>query len=150
MACGALRLARFNTDVSEDNSYFTGLPIPMAAAAVSGMVLFSGEVRALQLPPLAILAAMYVLSFLMVSTIRYPSFKHISYLKAHPFQVLVAGILLLAVVAMKPEVMIFSLCMIFIVVGPILHAIMVMRKNALEKRHLKSAVETGTGGGHQP
>ncbi|MRR38923.1 CDP-diacylglycerol--serine O-phosphatidyltransferase [bacterium] len=146
VACGALRLARFNTDTSDDNSYFTGLPIPMAAAAVCGMVLFSGEAWAL--PSIAVLAGMYVLSFLMVSTIRYPSFKHITYIKAHPFQVLVAGLLLLGVVAMYPEVMIFYLCMIFIVVGPILHAAIAMRKDAQEKKQLKALHEGGAGGNH--
>jgi len=139
VACGALRLARFNTDVSGDGSNFTGLPIPMAAGAVSSVVLLSDVVGSI--PSLAVLFAMYVLSFLMVSTVKYPSFKHVSYIKAHPFQLLVAGLLLLAVVAYKPEVMIFALAMVFIVGGPIVNAIALARVRARERKQLMKGVE---------
>lgn len=137
VACGALRLARFNTDTSHDNSAFTGLPIPMAAAAVCGIVLFSGIVG--YIPPALILLGMYVLAFLMVSTVRYPSFKHISYIKAHPFQLLVAGLLVLVVVALQPEVMIFALTMVFIVGGLIWDGSMHVREYLQEKKHEKEA-----------
>ena len=138
VACGALRLARFNTDTSGDNSYFTGLPIPMGAAGVCGMVLISDKLGT-PLPSFAVLAAMYILSFLMVSTIRYPSFKHIHYIKAHPFQLLVAGLLLLVIVALEPEVMIFSLAGLFIVGGPVYNAIILIRDHIHEKKHMKGA-----------
>lgn len=141
VACGALRLARFNTDISTDGKSFTGLPIPVAAAAVSGMVLLSDELGAagLAIPPTFVLAAMYALSFLMVSTVRYPSFKHITYIKAHPFQLLVAGLLVLAVVAYRPEVMIFALTMLFIIGGPIWSTVAHFREKAREKRQMKSS-----------
>jgi CDP-diacylglycerol---serine O-phosphatidyltransferase len=139
VACGALRLARFNTDVTSDGSTFTGLPIPMAAGALSSIVLFSDVVG--DIPSFAVLVAMYVLSFLMVSTVKYPSFKHVSYIKAHPFQLLVAGLLLLAVVAYKPEVMLFALAVVFIVGGPILHAIAQARVRAREKKQVMKGVE---------
>jgi CDP-diacylglycerol---serine O-phosphatidyltransferase len=139
VACGALRLARFNTDVSGDNRTFTGLPIPVAAGAMSSIVLLSDVVGAI--PSLAVLFATYVLSFLMVSTVRYPSFKHVSYIKAHPFQLLVAGLLLLAVVAYKPEVMFFALAMVFIVGGPIFNAIAQARVRAREQKLLTKGVE---------
>jgi CDP-diacylglycerol---serine O-phosphatidyltransferase len=139
VACGALRLARFNTDTVSDGSTFTGLPIPVAAAAVSGMVLLSDELgeAGLMIPPVLVLIGVYILSYLMVSTIRYPSFKHISYIKAHPFQLLVAGLLVLVVVAYRPEVMIFVLSMVFIVGGPILGAVFQYRQRAHEKKQLK-------------
>jgi CDP-diacylglycerol---serine O-phosphatidyltransferase len=139
VACGALRLARFNTDVSGDNRTFTGLPIPVAAGAVASVALLSDVVG--DIPSLAVLFGMYVLSFLMVSTIKYPSFKHVSYIKAHPFQLLVAGLLLLAVVAYKPEVMLFALAMVFIVGGPILNAIAQARVRAREQKQLMKGVE---------
>lgn len=144
VACGALRLARFNTDTSHDNSSFTGLPIPMAAAAVCGIVLFSEVVG--QIPPTLVLAGMYLLSFLMVSTVRYPSFKQIGYIKAHPFQLLVAGLLLLVVVALKPEVMIFVLTMVFIFGGMLLEGVRHIREYARERKQLKGTAH----GQHTP
>jgi CDP-diacylglycerol--serine O-phosphatidyltransferase len=136
VACGALRLARFNTDTG-DITGFVGLPIPIAAAAVSSMVLLSKQIGAI--PPPVILIVMYALSFMMVSTIRYPSFKHIGYIKAHPFQLLVAGLLVLVVVALAPEIMIFALVMAFIIGGPLGCAAMQIRNHIRQKKQGKEA-----------
>ena len=121
VACGALRLARFNTDTASDNTRFTGLPIPVAAAAIASLVLLSDKVGAI--PDIPVLIAVYCLSFLMVSTIKYPSFKHVEYIKAHPFQLLVAGLLLVVVIASAPEIMAFALTMTFVVGGLLLSTI---------------------------
>lgn len=136
VACGALRLARFNTDAG-DSTGFVGLPIPIAAAAVSSTVLLSKQVGLVPSP--VILVGMYALSFMMVSTIPYPSFKHISYIKAHPFQLLVAGLLVLVVVAMAPEIMIFALVAAFVVGGPAGSLIVQVRDRMREKRQEKEA-----------
>ncbi|HPP80018.1 MAG TPA: CDP-diacylglycerol--serine O-phosphatidyltransferase, partial [Deltaproteobacteria bacterium] len=122
VACGALRLARFNVDTSGSLTHFTGLPIPMAAATVTSTYLFTEELAKVVGPmpgtvSLAILLGVYIVSFLMVSSVPYPSFKHVSYIKAHPFQLLVAGVLLLVVVALAPAVMLFVLTMTFVVGG---------------------------------
>lgn len=122
VACGALRLARFNTDTSSDNTKFTGLPIPVAAAAIASVVLLSDVVVG-SIPDVPVLIGVYCLSFLMVSTIKYPSFKHVEYIKAHPFQLLVAGLLLVVVIASAPEIMAFALTMTFVVGGLVLSTI---------------------------
>ncbi len=87
LLCGAARLARFNVQTNPvpknpgrpDRKYFVGLPIPAAAAMVAAVVYASDSV------PLewwifsaSWLALLALLSFLMVSTWRYPSFKEIS------------------------------------------------------------------------
>jgi CDP-diacylglycerol--serine O-phosphatidyltransferase len=87
LVCGAARLARFNVQTNPvpknpgrpDRKYFVGLPIPAAAAIVAAIVYASDSV------PLEWwflsglwLALLALLSFLMVSTWRYPSFKEIS------------------------------------------------------------------------
>ena len=141
VACGALRLARFNTDTSHNLTTFTGLPIPIAAAAVTSVVLLSKVVGSI--PSLALLGGMYILSFMMVSTIRFPSFKHISYIKAHPFQLLVAGVLLLMVVALAPEIMIFVLAMTFIVGGTLWNALQSVRAYFREKKHVEGTDHEG-------
>ncbi len=148
VACGALRLARFNVDTSGSMTNFTGLPIPMAAAGVVTTFLMTEELTtlfgtALYIPPVAILLGVYVLSFLMVSSIPYPSFKHVAYIKAHPFQLLVAGVLLLVVVALAPELMLFTLAFMFIVGGAVWSGIVYMLQSRRERTGIKLGVHEG-------
>ncbi len=154
VACGALRLARFNIDSSGSMTNFTGLPIPMAAAGVVSTYLLTEELStlfgtALYIPPVAILMGVYVLSFLMVSNIAYPSFKHVAYIKAHPFQLLVAGLLLLVVVALAPEIMLFTLAFTFIAGGAIYSGIVHMIQSRRARAGLKVDTHEGyTGHDH--
>jgi CDP-diacylglycerol--serine O-phosphatidyltransferase len=138
VACGALRLARFNIDTTGGMTHFTGLPIPIAAAGVASTYLVTSLTGSF--PPISILIGVYVLSFLMVSSIPYPSFKHISYIKAHPFQLLVAGVLLLVVVALAPELMFFILTMTFIVGGAVWSGIMSLISARKGKKEVKGPV----------
>ena len=134
VACGALRLARFNTDTSGDGTDFTGLPIPVAAATLASTLLLYSTMNDYRNIPYAItfigsikgvpmLTSVFFLAYLMVSTIKYPSFKHVTYIKAHPFQLLVAGVLLLMVVAYQPEIMAFLLTVTFVIGGIILNIV---------------------------
>jgi CDP-diacylglycerol--serine O-phosphatidyltransferase len=76
LACGALRLARFNVQVGfVDPRFFMGMPIPAGAAGVASVILcWPG---APQQPTHAYLfaAELFLVGILMVSTIRFPSFK---------------------------------------------------------------------------
>ncbi|MCR2807268.1 CDP-diacylglycerol--serine O-phosphatidyltransferase [Paenibacillus soyae] len=69
--CGALRLARFNV-ITSNAGYFIGLPIPAAGGVLATLALFKDDIATSIL-----LASSLVLSFLMVSTIRYPNFKKV-------------------------------------------------------------------------
>lgn len=76
VACGALRLARFNVQVGfADPKYFVGMPIPAGAACVASVILCWPD------PPVRLLYAylfavmLFLVALLMVSTIRFPSFK---------------------------------------------------------------------------
>lgn len=69
--CGALRLARFNV-IESPPGYFIGLPIPAAGGLLSLLALYHNGINEYFL-----LLCTFVLSFLMVSTIQYPSFKKI-------------------------------------------------------------------------
>lgn len=69
--CGALRLARFNVKPGIPG-YFIGLPIPAAGSVLATLSLFHKEITA----PYFIIA-MLLLSYLMVSSVRYPNFKKI-------------------------------------------------------------------------
>lgn len=121
VACGALRLARFNTQVEVvDKRYFVGLPIPAAATFVATGIILARDVDLPVAPHVLALVALYGLSFLMVSTIRYFSFKSFDLFQRRPFNTLVAVLLVLVVVAMEPHFMIFVLVLGYVVSGPLL------------------------------
>ncbi len=91
LLCGAVRLARFNVIThpllyrgeAESSKDFVGLPIPAAAGTVASMVLLllnlSANARELRQWALALPFILILVSFLMVSTIRYPSFKQVDW-----------------------------------------------------------------------
>jgi len=118
--CGALRLARFNIQKSNlESQHFQGLPIPGAAIFIATFVLFINSLSSLTgRRDFIIIIIMYLLSFLMVSTIDYFSFKKLDLFKRKPFNVLVATILLFLVVAYKPALMLFLFSTIYIISGP--------------------------------
>jgi len=75
-ACGALRLARFNVQVGAvDPRYFVGLPIPAGAACVASVIIWRPTPPASTLHAYAFAAELFLVGLLMVSTIRFPSFK---------------------------------------------------------------------------
>jgi CDP-diacylglycerol--serine O-phosphatidyltransferase len=119
VATTTLRLARYNVQEPAKAGDFTGLPCPMAAGMIVTTVLFchflgaTGTVR-----HLSILLLVYVLSYLMVSTHRYRSFKKSSG-SVRQFQLLVFMVLLLILVATEPPVTLFILFLIYTVSGPV-------------------------------
>lgn len=76
IACGALRLARFNVQVgSVDSRYFMGLPIPAGAACVASVIIWHPTPPAIAAHAYWFAAELFLVGLLMVSTIRFPSFK---------------------------------------------------------------------------
>lgn len=69
--CGALRLARFNVKDGIPG-YFIGLPIPAAGGVACTLALFHESI-----PAAYLMIAMILLSYLMVSTVKYPNFKKV-------------------------------------------------------------------------
>jgi CDP-diacylglycerol--serine O-phosphatidyltransferase len=119
VACGALRLARFNVQTgSIDPRYFNGLPIPAAATFVATSVLFYITLGDwVYLRHIYVLVMIYVLSFLMVSNLKFFSFKKPDLFKRYPFQTLVAVVLIFVVVATEPYFMGFILTAAYVVSG---------------------------------
>ena len=122
MACGALRLARFNSQAGTTNSdHFVGLPIPAGAGMAATTVLFCSKLGlAGKVHPMFILVLLYGLSFLMVSTIRYNSFKKPELFRKMNFNVLVAVILILIFIAAQPSVALFLLGIVYVASGPLI------------------------------
>lgn len=133
--CGALRLARFNVQKNQvETGFFKGLPIPAAACSIASLVLFSGIFNNILMSrPVIILIMIYTLSFLMVSTINYPSFKEFDIRNRKPFNVLVSVILILMVVAYRPKVMLFIIMISYLLSGPVMSALRLSRRHG-EKR----------------
>jgi CDP-diacylglycerol--serine O-phosphatidyltransferase len=126
VGCGALRLARFNIQTgSVDRRWFVGLPIPMASALVTTLAcahaLEHPPGTGLQSRPLAwgFLAVVLVAAGLMVSRVRYLSFKdvHIGPRPLKPLLVLMAVIVALAV---WPEAVLPGLAVTYALHGPLL------------------------------
>lgn len=117
--CGALRLARFNTQASTSSSdFFTGLPIPAAAGMVSATVLFYNRFGITAgTYPVLILIMLYALAFLMVSTVKYNSFKKQDLFREMNFNVLVAAVLILILIAYQPAIVLFVLVLSYVFSG---------------------------------
>ncbi len=121
VACGALRLARFNTQVGKvDSDHFVGLPIPAAAGMCAVTILISYKLGiAAKVNPIVVLVMIYALSFLMVSSIRYNSFKKPELFKKMNFNVLVASILILIFFAAQPSIALFMVGVVYVLSGPV-------------------------------
>jgi CDP-diacylglycerol---serine O-phosphatidyltransferase len=133
VACGAIRLARFNVmsvNTGGKSNYFTGLPIPAAAGMVATTAIFCFYLDIADKTLLSILfiGMIYVLAFLMVSTIRFKSFKQFDYLSRKPFNAVVFAIFLIYFVASVPQIMLFSMGLIYVLSGPIGYALYLMKK----------------------
>jgi len=120
-AGAALRLARFNTQVeTADKHYFQGLPSPSAAAVLAGLVWFS-EDNGLSGEDMwmvgAVLAA--AMGALMVSNIRYYSFKQIDFKNRVPFVALVLTVLVFVVISSHPPSVLFFGFLLYVISGPI-------------------------------
>lgn len=94
---GAVRLARFNVTTARiEPSVFIGLPIPTAAIMIAIAILLFERYSVFETYKILILPLALVLAILMVSNIRYPSFKKINFKTFHFIRFLIA----LIVVAM--------------------------------------------------
>ncbi len=130
-ACAALRLSRFNTQAnSQDKRYFQGLPSPPAAAVLAGMI-WSGEVYELIGETTSLvfcLPVTIIVGVLMVSNIRYHSFKEFDLKGRVPFITVFIVVLVFVLIAIKPPIVLFLLAVIFAISGPVL-TLLTLRKH---------------------
>ena len=119
--CGALRLARFNVQVSTvESRRFIGIPIPAAACIVATCVLLFYELGGTgTIKMFSMVVLVFILALLMISNVKYLSLKDPELFKRQPFLILVGAIILLIVVVARPEVMLFLVGMAYMVSGPI-------------------------------
>ncbi|NLD00656.1 MAG: CDP-diacylglycerol--serine O-phosphatidyltransferase [Gammaproteobacteria bacterium] len=125
VACAALRLARFNTQIGiVDKRWFIGLASPAAAGVVAGVVwaLSDNGVGAVDLPVAVIIlfAILVALSgMLMVSNIKYYSFKDLDLKGRVPFVAILVVVLAFAVVFSDPPRILLLLFLVYALSGPV-------------------------------
>jgi CDP-diacylglycerol--serine O-phosphatidyltransferase len=121
VACGAIRLARYNVLASTgDTKYFKGVPIPVAAAMIALTIhLYLRLIETGWIKDVVILVMIYVLAFLMVSNIRYYSFKELGLAKRKPLSSFVFVVLSLVVIVMEPVVVLSAFVLFYVCSGPV-------------------------------
>ena len=120
VAGAALRLARFNTQIDVvDKKYFVGLPSPSAAAIVGGFVWATHTYEQSLLLTLLTMVVVAAAGVLMVSNIKYYSFKEFDMKKSVPFTAMLIMVLVFAVIAVEPSLVLFGAFMVYVVSGPV-------------------------------
>jgi len=121
VVCGALRLARFNVQITTvESKRFVGLPIPAAAGMSASLVIFFHHLGGTgTIKKVSVLLLIYVLAALMVSNIRYYAFKDPELIRRQPFGFLVLAIIFIIVIVAQPEIMLFSLACLYVASGPV-------------------------------
>jgi len=139
-ASAALRLARFNTQVgSADKRYFQGLPSPSAAAVLAGLVWLSvdkGLDGGDMWPIGAVLTA--TMGLLMVSNVRYYSFKEVDFRNRVPFVALLLVVLAFVVVSSHPPSVLFFGFLLYALSGPVLTLYQIRQRRRQRKQHSQS------------
>ena len=141
LLCGAIRLARFNCLApgasEEDSKTFRGIPIPMAAGFIASLtfliIYLHDNDRELGAWNWVLAGAMLGLSFLMISDIRYPSFKRVGWSTRASIPLLAIGIIFVAATIVFFQVLPavwFSAYLIYGLIRPLLS---VQRRMAVEE-----------------
>lgn len=119
VAGAALRLARFNTQIgSTDKRFFVGLPSPSAAALVAGFVWLIHDWEQTKFLTIMLMIIVAGAGVLMVSNALYNSFKEFDMKAKVPFAAPLILVLIYAVVALEPSVVLFGAFCIYVLSGP--------------------------------
>lgn len=135
VACGALRLARFNVQTGAPGSKsFKGMPIPGAASILSSIVIFYYEFwTGLPDKNIYFLFITFLLSLLMVSTLRFHGLKEINFSEKRPFWALVVFVLVLFVLFIHPQKTIFIFAMLYIIWGIIENIYLLIKRRKIKQ-----------------
>jgi CDP-diacylglycerol--serine O-phosphatidyltransferase len=140
-AATALRLARFNTQLgTADKRFFQGLPCPMAAAVIAGLVWLATDYGASgqTMIPIAFITTVLT-GVLMVSNTRYYSFKDLDLRGRVPFISVLAVVLLFVFISTDPPLVLFLASLGYAISGPVLTLIHIRRRR-LERRAAVSSL----------
>ena len=139
-AAVALRLARFNTQVeTADKRYFQGLACPPAAAILSSFSWLCNQ-NNWEHVFVAVLAAFFAIAaaILMVSNIRYYSFKELDFKGKVPFLHVLLIVILFVAIAADPSVVLFIGSLLYALSGP-LQTLIALQRVRKQRRKVASA-----------
>ncbi len=144
VACGALRLARYNVQARNvEKSHFVGLPIPAAAEMIAATVVLyyflGGEGAANK--QIILLLVIYVLAGLMVSNFHYFSLKQVNFKKRHPLWLLVSAILLIKLIVGEPQIVFFTIVLLYALSGPLLWLLTTYKRRRERRGEIAEALE---------
>jgi CDP-diacylglycerol--serine O-phosphatidyltransferase len=133
LVCGALRLARFNIQTKKPvetsaKRYFVGLPIPAAAGMVASIVHFFKTPTEMVGSALLWGLLIVLLAVLMISTVRYSSFKEFDVKKAKPSRALFVTAMLIGLIIFYSEEMLLAMATIYVSSGPVGELIQLVRR----------------------
>jgi CDP-diacylglycerol--serine O-phosphatidyltransferase len=134
VVCGSMRLARFNiqTKVS-DKRYFVGLPIPAAAATIVTLVLATPDRLVDRGWMMGLLALTVIISYLMISTIRYHSFKNLDLKRRRPAWILPLIAAIFVVIGFEFRIALLTIALAFAVSGPASKLLSLLRRKPAEE-----------------
>jgi CDP-diacylglycerol--serine O-phosphatidyltransferase len=143
LIAGALRLARFNvlalqpSERAKSKRHFVGLPIPMAAITIAAIVHFRPAPVEMLSGALVWCVLILALGFLMISTLKYPSFKDVDLRKPLPRKAIVATGMLIGLVVLYSEITLLVIALVYAGWGPGAELSRLVRERFLdrEERH---------------
>jgi len=129
VAAAALRLARFNTQVAvADKNYFQGLASPAAAAVIAGAVWVGDDYQLTGVVVNWAAALLTILAgILMVSNIRYYSFKTLDLRGRVPFVAMLIIVLIFVLISIDPPQVLWGVFLLYALSGPILTILLLIR-----------------------
>jgi CDP-diacylglycerol--serine O-phosphatidyltransferase len=117
-----------------DTKYFKGLPIPVAASMIAFTILLYFQlIETDWIKDIVILVMIYILAFLMVSNIRYFTFKELNLAKRKPFSIFIFVVLSLVVIVMEPVIVLSAFILLYVFSGPVSMLWAWHKKKALSK-----------------
>lgn len=139
----ALRLARFNTQVGvADKRYFQGLPSPAAAALLASLiwVVESNHLESVfeGVPALVGITALVLTLFtgvMMVSNVRFSSFKEFNLKGKVPFMTLLVVVLVLVIITLEPAMLLFIIFFTYAFSGPVVTLLTLKKTRALRQKN---------------
>mgnify|MGYP000473521580 CR=1 FL=1 len=141
----ALRLARFNTQVGvADKRYFQGLPSPAAAALLAGLIwvvesnrnhLEAGFEGGQALVGITALVLTVFAGVMMVSNVRFSSFKEFNLKGKVPFMTLLVVVLVFVIITLEPAMLLFIIFFIYAFSGPVITLLTLKKTRALRQQN---------------
>lgn len=150
-AGAALRLARFNTQVGiADKRYFQGLPSPAAAALLAGLIWMveSNEMYDTYVPIFAIFLTIFA-GLMMVSNVRFHSFKELNLKGKVPFVTLLVVVMIFVIITIKPAMILFSIMFLYAFSGPVITLVTLRKTRELRRQHRQAEKTKSEDESHQ-